>query len=84
MVESLYQALSGAGLFNLDNQDNLEGIAKLVSALGTELVHQNEKFCRMEGQMEAALNAIQAAEVTLLYNPTYAEIWRGYVWTKIT
>ena len=70
LVESLYQALSGAGLFNLDNQDNLEGIAKLVSALGTELVHQNEKFCRMEGQMEAALNAIQAAEVTPLQKPT--------------
>ena len=63
LVESLYQALKDAGLFELESEENLEGIAKLISTVGTELLHQNEKLLKIDGEKEAANNAIQAAEV---------------------
>lgn len=63
LVESLYKALTDANLISLDTEENLEGIAKLISAMGAELVHQNEKLCKIEGESEAAISAIKAAEV---------------------
>jgi len=62
LVESLYQALKDAGLFTTDHDENLEDIAKLVSALGSELLQQNVKFEKLD-EKDAANNAIKAAEV---------------------
>ena len=67
LVESLYKALTDANLISLDNEENLEGIAKLISAMGAELVHQNEKLCKIDGESEAAITAIKAAEVRTNY-----------------
>ena len=46
LVESLYKALVDAGLFNVNSEEHLEAIAKLVSALGSELIFQHEKLTK--------------------------------------
>ena len=35
----------------------------MVSALGSELLHQNEKLCKLEGEEATAKSALLAAEV---------------------
>ena len=82
LVESLYQALKEAGLFTIENDENLEDIAKLVNTFGHELLQQNIKL-EKEDQKEAATNAIRAAEVSfftwLFIPPTIFSIERLYL-----
>ena len=64
LVESLYGALEAAGLFRLQDQDDLESIAKLICTCGSELMHQNEKFLRLDPpDQEGAHQAMVAGEV---------------------
>ncbi|CBY14023.1 unnamed protein product [Oikopleura dioica] len=63
LVESLYGALEAARLFGLQEHDELESIAKLICTCGSELMHQNEKFLRLEPpDQEGACQAMVAGE----------------------
>ena len=67
LVESLYNALNETGLFQVESEDHFEAVAKLVSALGSELVFQNEKLAKDENPelIKIGKDAMIAAEAKL-------------------
>jgi len=67
LVESLYNALNETGLFQVESEDHFEAVAKLVSALGSELVFQNEKLAKDENPelIKIGKDAMLAAEAKL-------------------
>ena len=70
LVEQLYTALVGAGLFTTTAEEHLESIAKLVATLGSELVIQKEKLSNKscseeEKRLGAEAMAAVAPKLTL-------------------